>query len=245
MWECGVATDPTDATPLTRIAVCRAGKDVPPVFEDSVLFSIDEAGILSFTGQFHREEDFFIKGKAFQKNVTDEIIQSKGNALLKDLRRVLPPLEKREERYRWDFFTLKINPENIIQIKNENNFDKKIEFIKSESEVERDFGQALKHFNFDPNTSGLKLANIINRWLRSITKIEENTPKEWINDLCGEMLRAIDAEPSKPTWQLMRSMLFHDWWFYPIVNHVRVEPNGTMEFDIYMYRLPGSLPEKA
>jgi len=39
----------------------------------------------------------------------------------------------------------------------------------------------------------------------------------------------------------MASRTSPDGWFYPIVNHQRVEDDGSMEFDIYMYRLPGKL----
>jgi hypothetical protein len=56
------------------------------------------------------------------------------------------------------------------------------------------------------------------------------------------MNRAIDDIPAQPTWELMRSLVYAEWWFYPIVNHVRLLSNGGWEFDIYMYRFPGKLP---
>jgi hypothetical protein len=115
-----------------------------------------------------------------------------------------------------------------------------LSLIQSKGEVVYDFGQALVHFGFDPKTSGLKLADLIHRWL-SEGPTEE---KAWINELCEELLRAMRSTPAKPVWALILSGLYPNWWFYPVVAHQRIKHNGGMQFDIYMYRVPGALPAR-
>ena len=57
-------------------------------------------------------------------------------------------------------------------------------------------------------------------------------------ELLGEIHRAIDNSPASPEWKALNSANYVGSWFYPVVNHVRVLPDGSMEFHIYIYRLP-------
>src|SRR5215212_11132615 len=57
----------------------------------------------------------------------------------------------------------------------------------------------------------------------------------WIEGLCLEIRRAIDAYPAEPSWQPLNSVYFNRTSYYPVLNHMRVLPDGSMEFDVYFY----------
>lgn len=245
MWECGVATDPKSQS--TKIVVFKTTDDIPKVFQDTILIGITERDILRFTTQFHKEVGFLSdESPAFAPDIGEEILKRRSNDLYNDLSRVIPQgrRKERKDRYRWDCFTLKLNPDSVERIKNQKqSIDNQINIIQQESEVTNQvFGDALKHFGFDEFESELNFNNLVERWKTTISYIED-TPQAWIKELCIEMLRAVENKSAEPTWELMKSARrYLDWWFYPVVNHVRINPDDSMEFQIYMYRVPGSLP---
>lgn len=243
MWECGVATDPQLLS--TRIVVFQTTADIPTVFADQIRIRINQQDIFSFTRQFHTEQGFFPGEPAFAPNVNEGILRQKSTAFYNDLNSVIPerqPAEQPQQRYRWDCFKLKLNLDSLRKINHpEASQDTKINIIQQESKVTWDFGEALKHFGYVPGVLGLTFSQLVIRW-KETTSLRENIPQEWIAELCEEMLRAIQDKPAVPTWELMKSNHYPDWWFYPVVNHAIISPDGSIEFQIYMYRFPGSLP---
>ena len=239
LWECGVATDPRDQQP-TRIALFQSGEQLSRVFQDEVVFKLDNEEIRKFTEQFHKKAGFVYADKPFQEDVQADILQKRADDLYNDLSLLSIP-GKREERYRWDHFTLDLLPAQTENVRSEVNPEKRIELLIQESRVVHSFGQALLHFNYTTGTKDLTFKKLINRW-KEYWNNEGDVPQGWIREICEEMNRAINNIPAKPAWQLMRSVVYENWWFYPIVNHARVLPNGGVEFDIYMYRFPGALP---
>ncbi len=240
MWECGVATDPKSQS--TKIVVFKTTDDIPKVFKDTILIGITERDILRFTTQFHKEVGFLSdESPAFAPDIGEEILKRRSNDLYNDLSRVIPH-RRREEMYRWDFFTLKLNSDSVERIKNqEQSEDSKINIIQQESEATFEFGAALQHFGFYTFVPELNFNHLVERW-KAIISCRESIPQTWIKELCKEMLRAVENRRAQPTWELMKSDLYPDWWFYPVVNHVRSNSDDSMEFQIYMYRVPGSLP---
>jgi hypothetical protein len=240
MWETGVATDPHDATPSTRIAVFQAGMELPRVFNDEVIFKMTKDDIRRFVHQFHTTKGFYLKDAAHQKDVDSETLEQRASLLFSELKDVIPE-GKREERYRWDNFQLWISPESTKKIK-EATAEKRIQLIQSEGRVRNPFGSALYHFGYTTN-GNLSLSDLQTRWLRNQEK-NPNLPKGWILEICEEIGRAIDSQPAVPPSELMLSCHVQNWWFYPIVNHARVMPDGSFEFEIYLYRLPDAFVEK-
>ncbi len=239
MYECGIATDPQ--SPNTRIVVFQTTNDRPKVFKDQILVTITENDILRFTTQFHKHEGFIPNQPALAPQIAEEIIKQRSKRLYNNLYDAIPH-RSAEERYRWDFFTLRLDSESLTKINHQQSQDIKIKIIQEESEVIKHFGQALEHFGFDRYATNLKLNSLISQW-NKITSKRTNIPKTWIQGLCEEMLRAIESIPAEPTWELMKSNVYPDWWFYPIVNHVKINPDESIQFQIYMYRVPGTLPE--
>ena len=240
IWETGVATDPGDATPATRVAVFQAGMDLPRVFNDEVVFKMSEEDIRRFVQQFHTTKGFYHSGSAHQPDVDPGIIRQRAEDLFRDLREVIPE-GKREERYRWDNFQLWIAPESVKEIK-EATGERRVQIIQSAAEVRNPFGSALLHFGYTTNT-GLTFADLTARWSRN-QKPRSSVPNGWIQEICEEINRALDSEPAVPPIELMLSSHVQSWWFYPIVNHARVMPDGSFQFEIYLYRLPSEFVEK-
>ena len=106
--------------------------------------------------------------------------------------------------------------------------------IQSELLVTQLFGNALTHFGYANLEGDLKLSDLVESWT-GVTRERENVSKDWIKGLCLEIRRAIRAYPAKPTWQELNSVMFSSMSYYPVLNHVRVLPDGSMEFDIYFY----------
>jgi hypothetical protein len=248
MWECGVATDPMQGDTPTRIIVLRTTEDVPPVLKDlASVQATDQREVRKFVQQFFQEKDWVRREGAFNPKVSDQVLDDYATALHADLMKHVPKT-KAEERRRWDMFTLMFSStavEEILRshVAHESMSEHTRDLILGRGEVVYDFGQALVHFGYDSATRGLSLSDLFTRWLEDAAKKpQEAAPRRWIEELCHELLRAIRKNPAKPSWAMTTSSLHPGWWFYPIVNHQRIKADGSMEFEIYMYRVPGELP---
>jgi hypothetical protein len=231
MWECGLASHPGKVD-TTRVVVFQCTSiDTPKVFSDEVMVRVEDPNsIRDFTKQLHRDEDFF-KGKlAYRPELSDTDLESISTAFYQELRSVIPS-GQREERFRWDRFTLKLeNPAGFIDIEPN---EKTLQELQSELVVIHPFGNALKHFGYANPRDGLKLSDIVERWIQE-TRDRQNVSNDWIKELCLEIQRAIDDYPAKPQWQQLNSVVDREP-YYPVINHMRILPDNSMEFDVYFY----------
>jgi hypothetical protein len=212
------------------------------VFEDEVVFKLSREDIRKFVRQFHQHVGFFRKDVAFQKQVRDDILEKRAEDLYEELRSFAPP-GRREERFRWDRFTLAVPSGKVRTIRDAADREERHQAIKGEAVVVHSFGQALRHFGYTESARDLTLLSLEQRWLQA-TRSDPDAPKGWIAELCEEIHRSIENIPAEPSWELMRSVVYPGWWFYPILNHTRLNPDGSFEFDVYLYRLPGALPSE-
>lgn len=240
LWECGVATNPSDETPETRIVLFQAGATVSRVFGDDVVFKLEKDDLRKFVAQFHKHVGFFIRDRAFQPEVHGDILETRAESLYRDLMQFSLP-GTREERYRWDRFTLALSAAQARQLRDASEREDRYRILKESATVGHSFGQALLHFGYTTGARELTLGDLVARWERSIQG-DPDTPRGWIDELCDEMHRSIEDVPARPSWEVMKSSQYPGWWFYPILNHTRALPDGSFEFDVYMYRIPGALP---
>jgi len=226
MWECGVSTNskPEDI----RIIIFQCTDDSPSLFENQRRILIQREDILRFT-----------RAAPFRQNADERLIRTRSDRLYNDLHLTLP--ERREERYRWDFITLELTAEIIRDIKQEGNPNVAIDIIKRSCFISKTFGESIRHFGFQTlQKEGDIFQTYVDRW-----KVLANNEfsKEWVNDVYQEIFRAIEDKPSVPTWNFLKSMRPRtEWWFYPVVNHVRVKSDGGMQFELYLYQVPGPIP---
>jgi TIR domain len=248
LWECGVAVDPNHGDTPTRIVVFRA-TDLPPVLDDLVSVNIlVEDEVKRFVHQFFKEKEWVKEGVAFNAEVADAVLDDYAIKLHTTFREVWPT-SKAEEKYRWDLFTLRFDASNVKEITKQiqkagytaTTFD----LVQKTGKVAYDFGEALVHFGYTAKSRDLTFSQLIQRWSQEVpADAALSIPNDWIKELCEEIMRAIENRPAKPAWAMMHSSQYPGWWFYPVVNHQRIEVDGSMDFDIYLYRVPGILPAK-
>lgn len=239
-WECGLATDASKEE-STRIVVLQCTDDVPIIYEDAVRVTISKTDIERFTRNFHCEQKFLPgTNQAFQPSIDEEILQRRSGDLFKDLQKVIPS-GKMEPRYRWDFFTLSLEPADVRRIKEESerNLPDVITLISEKAIVKSAFGDASRHFGYQSFPQGTTLQDVIERWKN---ETEGKYDSEWTKDLKNEIMRAINDYAAKPS-----SNSFHTaregakWLFLPIVNQARIFPDESMEFDVYLYEMQPQL----
>jgi len=245
VWECGVATNPADNTPKTRVALFQVGSQKSRVFKGEAVFRLSRDDIAKFVDQFHKLDNFFREGPAFQPTIDPDILRDRTDCLYEELR-PFALTDKLEERPLWDRFTLRIRSNEVREIREclseahtDGAKDRAFDFLLRNAHVIDSFGMALLHFGYAAGTQDLTLEKLIECWRDTIAS--ETDPHGWIPALCQEMCRSIEDRPAQPSWELMKSAQFPEWWFLPIVNHVRLKPD-SFEFDVSLYRFPGSLP---
>jgi len=186
----------------TRVVVFQCSKyDSPRQFAQLVNVNVDIEGIRNFTEQVHRKDSFFRDRPAIRPKIPDENLESLSKAFYEDLRPVIPS-GRLEERYRWDRFTLKLEPptdrlDPEINEENEDEVVRLIQLIQSELFVTNHFGNVLEQFGYANLEGDLKLSDLIARWTGE-TRDRENVLNDWIKGLCLEIRRAIAAYPAEP-----------------------------------------------
>ena len=227
-----MAIDPREFN--TRIAVFQCASDIPAPFQDQLVVKMTRESIANFVKRFHVDEGFFPGEGAFAEDIGADALAKRTADFYDDLSSAIP-LGAREERYRWDFFTLELDREIVEDIKGRENESECTKLVESHCVLkQRPFGKALQHFGFDQFEANLKLVDLVTRWQDAARG--EDVPQDWIEALCHDIHRAINNRPAEPRWAILKSALVENWWFYPILNHVRIMPDGRIEFDVYMYR---------
>lgn len=240
MWECGVATDPKREH--TRHVVFQCTSDMPAPFQDRVRVNITEEEIKKFTKQFHTDPQFFPGfDEAFSPDIEEDTLDRMSKTLYERLSKVVPT-KKLEERYRWDFLTLVLDSTYVRKIRDEKNSENAsklaADIIPTNCLVKKAFGEAFKHFGFDRFEESKTFGGLFRRWEQNAG----DSPKKWISELYAEMTRAIRNESAVPAWERLKSVRPNvNWWLFPVINHVRVLPDDSMEFDLYLHRIPDNI----
>lgn len=243
MFECGLATDPQKPE-QTRIIVlqCNDFESVPRMFEGDVVVRIDKKDIRNFTERLLKEDDFIPGEPARYPDASLETLADLSNRFYEELRDVIFP-GRIGERFRWDRFTLKLDdvPAYPKDASDEDALCKAI--IQSDLVVTHAFGGALMHFGFTDLEGGMRLDgsltlnDLIERWTRDTQ--DKKPPRDWVKGLALEIYRAIEARPADPTWRPLASAHYRNLYYYVVLNHHRVFPDRSMEFDIYLYDVQG------
>ena len=238
--ECTWAMDPRVGNANTRVVVFQVADEELRLFPGQVFFRNTEKDLRRFVHQFHTEAGFYFQDKPFLPTVGDDLISDRARDLYKDLLDLQLPGSHRD-RWRWDRFTLSLTKQEVVNLEAVHDDSGRRELLKSAAAVVAYFGSALVHFGYMADTPNLTLKNLVDRWDADV-KSGPFTRAGWVDSICDEIYRAIHNMPARPRWELMRSPQYASDWFFPILNHARIMPDGGFEFDIYMYRLPGELP---
>lgn len=234
------AMDPRLGNANTRIAVFQLADEELRLFPGQVFFRNTERELRRFVHQFHRETGFYHHDRPFLASASDDLISDRARDLQKDLRDLQWPGRHRD-RWRWDRFTLSMTRQDVATLNSVQDESSRRHLLKHSASVVSHFGSVLEHFGYTPDAPDLTLQDLVERW-DTFVKKEPHTRAGWVDSLCDEMYRAIHNIPTRPRWELMKSPQYSKDWFFPVLNHARIMPDGGFEFDIYMYRLPGELP---
>lgn len=248
MWELGVATDP-ELDHTNSVVFCCSG-DKPKVFEGQIMVEITEDGLRRFVHQFHTKDGFFPVEKPYQ-DIPPEEVQKRSKHLYDELMQVIP-CAKLQEVFRWDNFRVHIDRHHIDKIQSlckegESKDDEIHDILSMESHVLGEpppFGQSMGHFGFNTFEKGLTLGALMNRWKAGKKQRQEEKvigwvgiTDDWVHELYSEIKRAVNNQVAQPPRYLMRSLVPDaNWWFYPVLNHVRHLPDKSMQFDLYFFR---------
>lgn len=233
MFECGLATDPQKPEG-TRVILfqCNEYEPLPGPFEGEVVIKVDNNGIRGFTTHLLCEDEFIPGEPArFQG---DDPVRRLSDAFYAELRRVIRPPRPLEERHRWDSFTLRLQsvPDDLRDEETDGRIMQRI--LESELTVVRYFGEALMHFGYATIEEGLTLQKLVDRW-----KVHPKTPTaegdDWVQALYSEIHRTIKNFPAGPEWHELVSVTYGTP-YYPVVNHARILPDESMEFDVFFFR---------
>lgn len=236
MWECGLATHPRNLNTRSIVLQCNP-HEAPKTFEGQLLIRADEEGIKNFTTQLHRDEGFFPGEPAYRSDIADTTLNDLSTSFYTELERVIPK-GRHEERHRWDFFTLQMTQAQIRDLMAKGDPDAALQTLPEECLVTQSFGEAMKHFGYANIEPRMTLHSLIQRW-RERTRDRERASDLWVNELCSEIYAAMENSPASPEWKDLNSLVYPGSWFYPVLNHVRVMPDGSMELQVYLYRSLG------
>lgn len=243
MWECGVAMNPNKEEQSTRIIVFQCTAEEPKLFKGDVLVKINETSIKQFVRQVHCEENFWTGESALRPDIPQSTLDSFSKEFYEEISEAVPKRSE-ETRHRWDFFTLHLPKDAIDSLAAPDwsgNEHEIIKHIRENSQVIRKFGEALRHFNYEHIQPNLTLDNLITRWEGAVKDkhAEQQTSREWIRTLYCELWRSINNFPSEPSMELMYSPYFGaNWRCYMVVNQIRVNRDDSMDFDVYIYKMP-------
>ena len=240
MWEVGLATDPVRAK--TRIIALQCFDDRPKVFADDLILAINYNDIQRFVRQFHKDGSFFPGLPAYRPNLEAEASRNRSQNLLEALKKAAEEVRipEQESSSRWGCITLAVGAQPIGEIRTAEERDpskirEKLESIARMVKADR---EGIEHLGFDnPKREANKsLKDLANNWRRTV---RDEQSDDWVTDLCADLNNAILNRKPNPTWQFFCSAGENAFVFL-LVNTVRTLPDGGMEFDIYVYRVPSA-----
>ena len=262
MHESGLAIDPSSdingEQPNTRIVIFQCFEDEPKILTPKLKVRIDEESILNFVTGILTEDNFLNDEPVPRSDLRyrPDILRGYASKLYENLSEALSSRQRPRIQCRWDYFTVELDRNSIEEAKGSDNIEEKLNIISTESLVIGRYALGLNHFGYslsadterhfsedrDLRNENIKLQNVFERWMES-SEYQGSELPNWALGILEEMKRTIDSKYAVPPKFLMKSIsIFREDWFYPVVNTVKKLSNGNMEFDIYMFRIPSSLP---
>lgn len=237
LYEVGLFSDLSEGEERMIICICAAeGGEPPSPLAYRQFVQANPKGIGEFLTELFTSENFFPDKPAINERINMDTITDFAEELSVSLSRRVGPLK---ERPRWDYLRIRLTTEEAKRIEEAENHEAGVaiakELIPRKGGVAFAFGQALSHFGFTDLSQDMTFGKLVERW---VSESQNGKSLQWADGLYEEMTRAIRNSPAQPTWHLMKSVReATNWWFAPIINHVRVLPD-YMEFDLFLFRLP-------
>jgi hypothetical protein len=244
----------------TQIVIIQCTQDEPKLLRETKRVTIDIDNLRDFIRLVLC--DYPTKDDPYRKKLHDDTLNKFAQELCNHLRDVIPSA-RADEYYRWDHFTLGMDADDVQAVKKmgkpppgEPADEARLKQIRECAEVRESFGGAMRHFGWKPvkRRGGTRagrddlrhtqktLGFLIDKWKEETAYSGDEDPR-WAVELLEELGRAIRETDSEPHAQFMKSVYERKAdYFYPIVNHARVQQDKSMEFIVYMYRFERTAP---
>ena len=231
MWECGLALNP--GTEDTNIIVFQCTEDVPELFQEKVRIQAKLDGILQFTTQFHKAENFFPKQPARYPKVSDKIIRERAENFYADFVKAIPGRQYKEETPLLHLITLSLSSQCIDKLEEWKTAEDANDFIRDNLLIKGASPHCPPHFGYRGFGDGMKWSEIVKRWESNIGST--NGEDSWADALHSEIWRAVNNIPAQPAGLGLTSIEDPERHYVPLLCLMRNYPNGSAEFDVYLY----------
>ncbi len=245
MWECGIAQG--KSTVKTRTVVLQCTEDEPTVFRNELRIRVSPREIRRFAEDFHNKVDFFPSNEgedetAFAGNTSAEVITSRSERLFSELSATIPS-GSATSKHLWDFVRLHLNSKVAQAISNLDDEEKIRGMIRGNLELRRpkfvgignSVDTAVRQFGYGSFQPGLKLSDLITKWAKNDT----TSQTAWADELYEAIFRAVTNSQSTAASSRFKSVREDvEWWFLPAVTRMRGLRDHSLEFDVYLIRVP-------
>jgi len=248
MWECGIAQGKSTAPSRTVVFQCT--DDEPTVFKDEIRVKVNPNGIRNFAQDFHKKSDFIPSegtdnGEPFASSTPEEVIISRSERLLQEIS-VEIPSGKSSSQHLWDFIRLRLDSKCMDQIallRENDDAEGILQIIEESLELRapryvgigNSIETAVRQFGYAGFQEDLKMKDLVKRW----EALNDVSNDAWIKDVYMSILRAVTNSPSSAVDNYFKSVREKaDWWFFPITTRMRTFRDHSVEFDLYLVRVP-------
>jgi hypothetical protein len=235
MWECGVATTPSN--PEIPIIVFQCADHAPAVFNSKVRVDArTRAGIANFVTQFMTDKDFFPGGASPLTgfNAGSKEVESAISKFHSELAAVLPKGEASEWRPH-PFLQVEINSATVKSIRDlppAAGVAGAKALIESEVLISDSDSAAHRLFGLASFQEGLTLSALVSYWKDSCP----GAPTVWTNALAEQIVKCARYEFPALQWTPMQPVPEDNRTQHmPVVSRVGLLPSGAMQIDIYFY----------
>lgn len=230
MWECGLALNP--GTEDTNIIVFQCTQDVPELFQENLRILPTMEGMLQFTTQFHKMDNFFPNQPAFKPKESNEIIRERAERFCSDFAEVIPGGQYQETPL-LHLIKLSLSSECIAVLKERETAEDANNYICDNLLIKESSPHCPQHFGYREFDEGMKWSKIVKRWEDKIGTTDGED--SWTDALHSEIWRAINNIPAQPTGLELTSIADHRRRYTPLLCLMREYPDRRAEFNVYLY----------
>ncbi|MEM7060642.1 MAG: hypothetical protein AAF557_23930, partial [Pseudomonadota bacterium] len=248
-----------DGTKPTRVLCLCCTKDVPKLMDGVLISKVTHEEVKKLTFDLHKTPGFITShpdtietDKGLLKRlseVSDQALETHALRLFEDLEKIVPDSEQKI-LHRWDYLKLHLEPSAVKSIRDIGddfkNREEQFSLIKKLAVVHKDSqNSALRAFGYQDMSPGICLKDLKNRWVNAYREKkglsineESGINTEWARDLYADVHRAIFNWQAQRTFNYFESIFFREiTYFRPAVIKAMSYIDGSMDFDVYLYRL--------
>lgn len=275
MWELGIATG-IDTKQSTVIVLQCSSYRPRVRTEDLSVDVRSHANVLDFTKLFHTKSDFVVPDLDARNEASNilevlagtdgSVIEERAEAFHDALAKVIPE-GVFSEGNRLEYIELVLDPAMVREVRElrqearplEHTYPNEYGNLREKAKnllrknlmaTDKSSDKALERFGVVRANESLDA--LLDSWQRDyqhdhkVTKVPDEELL-WVEPLLDDISRAVESRKSRPHDETMASLDPDNVTrFQPIITRSRTQPDGRMEFDLYIFRVPEkwNVPER-